>query len=124
MSTLAESCAHLASLVVPGAVLVIDEFDVGRLDERAAGWWLAQRLAAGSEDEHEPATLIAFMRDHVHPLDLLLDGLAPHYMLGAPVRGPYLHRWNLDPRLRDVEEHLIATGQLPATGARIVARRR
>lgn len=102
---------------------MIDEFDVGRLDERAARWWLSQRRATGAEEEHEPASLIAVMNDHVHPLRLVLESLAAHFVLGESVRGPYLHRWNLDPRLRDVEEHLIAIGQLPATGARIVGRR-
>jgi len=123
LEPLADSCAHLASLLLPGAVLVIDEFDVGRLDERAARWWLSQRRATGIDDDHEPATLIAFMTEHVHPLQLVLESLAPYFVLGEPVRGPYLHRWNLDPRLRDVEERLIAAGRLPATGARLVGRR-
>src|SRR4051812_10499249 len=43
---LSESCARLAELVRPGGVLVVDEFDVGRFDERAARWQMAQRAAA------------------------------------------------------------------------------
>ena len=42
----------------------------------------------------------------------------------APVPGPYLHRWNLETGLRDVEERLIAAGRLPALGARLVGERR
>jgi SAM-dependent methyltransferase len=121
---LEESCAHLATLVPAGGRLVVDELDVGRLDERAATWWLAQRRAAGKVDEQGPAELIAFMRHHVHALDSVLEALAPHFELGAPVPCPYLHRWNLDPGLREVEERLVARGALPAIGARVIATRR
>jgi SAM-dependent methyltransferase len=118
-----ESCAHLATLIRPGGRLIIDEFDVMALDERAADWWLGQRRAAGKDDEHDAESLVRFMRDHVHALDAVLESLAPHFAMGAPVPVPYLHRWNLEPGLRDDEEALIASGSLPATGARLVARR-
>ena len=120
---LGASCAHLATLIRPGGRLVIDEFDVMRIDERAADWWLGQRRAAGKADEHDAQSLIGFMREHVHPLSAVCEGLRPHFALGEPVPGPYLHRWNLEPGLRDEEERLIAAGSLPATGARLVARR-
>ena len=32
------SCRRLAELVRPGGTLVVDEFDVGRFDERSAAW--------------------------------------------------------------------------------------
>lgn len=118
------SCAHLATLLRPGGRLIIDEFDVARLDERAAGWWLEQRRAAGAEDAHDAAGLIAFMRHHVHALQAVRDALAPVFALGEPLPCPYLHRWNLEPGLRDAEERLIASGELPATGARLIGTRR
>ena len=121
---LAQSCAHLATLVRPGGLLVIDEFDVSRLDERAARWWLSQRRALGGEEERDEASLISFMQDHVHSLEAVVAALLPSFELGEPVHGPYLHRWNLEPALRSVEEQLIAAGRLPATGARLVAERR
>lgn len=121
---LGESCAHLASLVRPGGLLVIDEFDVTRLDERAAGWWLSQRRALGHEEEHDAASLIDAMRHHVHPLHAIVEALLPSFALGTPVPGPYMHRWNLEAGLRDVEERLIAAGRLPAMGARLVGERR
>ena len=64
------------------------------------------------------------MRGHIHPLDAVRDALAPHFALGEPVRGPYLHRWHLPPGLREAEERLIGSGRLPAYGARLVGIRR
>lgn len=121
---LAESCAHLATLVRPGGLLVVDEFDVARLDVRAARWWLGQRRALGAQEEHDEASLISFMCHHVHALEAVVGALLPSFELGEAVHGPYLHRWNLDPGLRVAEEQLIAAGRLPATGARLVGRRR
>ena len=117
---LAESCAHLAGLLVPGGTLVVDELDVGRYDERVTTWWLHQRRAAGHEDHHDAASILDGMRGHIHPLDAVREALAPHFALGEPVRGPYLHRWHLPPGLRETEERLIGEGRLPATGARMV----
>jgi SAM-dependent methyltransferase len=126
-----ESCRHLATLIRPGGVLVIDEFDVERFDERAARWWLGQRAAIAAEDghgadhhAHDPAGLVVEMRGHVHPLAAVRGALAEDFALGEPVRVPYLHRWYLGEGLRAAEEHLIAEGALPATGARLVGTRR
>jgi SAM-dependent methyltransferase len=118
------SCAHLATLIGPGGRLVIDEIDVARLDERATGWWLAQRRAAGIDSDHTPAEMVADMRRHIHELGAMRAALEPHFALGEPVPGPYLHRWALEPGLREAEERLIAAGRLPATGARLVGVRR
>jgi SAM-dependent methyltransferase len=121
---LAASFERLAEVVRPGGVLAIDEIDVARLDERATGWWLHQRRAAGHEDEHDPASLVKAMRGHIPPLETVCAALAPHFALGEPVRGPYLHRWHLPPGLRETEERLIGAGRLPAAGARLVGVRR
>jgi SAM-dependent methyltransferase len=121
---LADSCARLADLVEPGGVLAIDELDVRRYDERATAWWLHQRRAAGHDDDHTPESILEAMRGHVHALDDVIAALAPHFALGEPVRGPYLHRWHLPPGLRESEERLIGEGRLPATGARLVGIRR
>jgi len=121
---LAESCGHLAELLPVGAVLAIDELDVDRYDERVTAWWLHQRAAAGHDDHHDARSILEGMRGHIHPLDAVRAALAPYFELGEPVRGPYLHRWHLPPGLRDVEERLIGSGALPATGARLVGVRR
>jgi SAM-dependent methyltransferase len=112
------SCEKLAALVRPGGVLVVDEVDFERVDERAARWWLDRR----DDSTHTPED-IARAREHMHPLARVREALAPWFEVGEPVRGPYLHRWDLPPGLREVEEALIASRDLPATGARFVSRR-
>ncbi len=120
------SARHLAALLRPGAPLLVDEFDVSALDERAATWWLAQRRARGEpEHDHQPETpleLIANMREHVHALDDVRTALEPWFELGDQVPGTYLYRWKLDESLRGEEERLVAAGELPRTGVRFVAR--
>jgi 2-polyprenyl-3-methyl-5-hydroxy-6-metoxy-1,4-benzoquinol methylase len=112
------SFRRLAELVRPGGTLAFDEIDVDRLDERAARWWLAH-----SGHEAAPDELIAGMREH-HSLARLREELGEWFALGEPVRGAYMHRWNLPPGLREEEEQLIAAGELPAFGARLVGVRR
>jgi SAM-dependent methyltransferase len=121
---LRESCERLAALVRPGGRLVVDEFDMDRFDERAASWWIAQRTAIGKPPERGPSALVEHHREHLHGLARLREELAGGFALGEPVRGPYLHRWWVGEGLRRAEEQLIATGSLPATGARLVGIRR
>jgi SAM-dependent methyltransferase len=121
---LAASCARLAAAVRPGGALVVDEFDIERFDERAARWQTAQRSAAGIAHPEHGGSWSADLRAHMHPLTEIRAALAPAFAVGEPVRGAYLYRWDLDPALRPVEEALIASGALPATGARVVGRRR
>ena len=115
---LAESCERLAALVRPGGVLVVDEIDFERYDERAARWWLDH-----ADHDGDPAEMVAGVRGHMHTVARLREALAPWFATGEPVRGPYLYRWNLPPGLREAEVELIAAGALPATGARLVSRR-
>ena len=121
---LAESCARLGDLVRPGGILVIDEFDVGAFDERAGRWQRAQRAAAGIDHPDHAHDWGEELRHHMHPVAEIRAALAPAFALGEPVPGPYLYRWDLDPGLRTIEERLVAAGDLPATGARLVGVRR
>ncbi|CAN5899996.1 hypothetical protein BH23ACT8_BH23ACT8_06270 [soil metagenome] len=120
---LAESCRRLGELVRVGGTLVVDEFDVELFDERAAHWLLAHRQSAAHE-HREPADFAADLRDHIHPLRLVVEALSEWFRLGEPVRGPHLHRWELPPGLQAAEEQLIAAGRLPAIGVRLVGTRR
>jgi SAM-dependent methyltransferase len=119
-----ESCARLAEVMRPGGVLVLDEIDFGRFDERAAAWWLEQHGGASNGHGHSPAEIVAHHRDHCHLLTRLQAALDEWFELTAPVRGPYLYRWDLGPELRATEVELIARGELAATGARMVGRRK
>jgi SAM-dependent methyltransferase len=114
------SCRRLGELVRPGGVLVLAEFDVERVDERAAGWW----IEASGNDDHTPAEVVAELRRHCHPIPRLQAALEPWFALEPPARAPYLYRWARRPELRGTEERLIAAGELAATGVRIVGRRR
>src|SRR4051794_32096171 len=118
---LEESCRRLGDLVAPGGLLVVDEFDVGRFDETAAAWWIAEGRAIGCERPHDAAELAAALREHLHPLSAVAAALATRFVVGEPVRGAYMYRWDLGPELREAEERLIAAGRLPAVGARLVA---
>jgi SAM-dependent methyltransferase len=113
------SVRRLAELVRPGGKLVVDEIDVERLDERAVGWWQGH-----SGHEGDPTEIVGELRGHLHSLELLRATLIDSFAHGEPVRGPYLYRWNLPPGLREPEERLIASGELPAVGARLVGLRR
>jgi len=120
---LEQSIGRLAELVRPGAVLVVDEFDVAAFDERAAGWWLQQRHALGGEEKTGAEELVGEHRAHLHPLERIVAALTPHFRLGTPIYGSYLYRWNLDESLRDEEQAAIARAEIPAVGARLIARR-
>jgi len=121
---LEESCRRLGELVEPGGTLVIDEFDAGAFDVGAAAWWLEQRAGIGEPQPQTAEELVADHREHLHPLTQILEALEPYFELGPPLRGAWLHRWNLGDSLRAVEEDAIARGQLSAVGARLVGRRR
>lgn len=124
LEPLEPSCRRLAEVVRPGGTLVVDEIDVGRVDERAARWLLEQWRAIGRDPGKEPHELVEGMRAHLHSLEAMADALEPWFELGPVTRGSYLYRWHLEPGLRPVEESLVADGGLPAVGVRLVATRR
>ena len=119
-----ESCHRLGELVGPRGALVIDEFDVAAFDVGAAEWWLEQRRALGEPQQKTAGELVDEHLHHLHPLEHVIAALEPHFELGPPVRGAWLHRWNLGDSLRAIEVEAIARGDLRATGARLVGHRR
>jgi SAM-dependent methyltransferase len=119
-----ESCRRLAELVEPGGALVVDEFDVAAFDLEAAAWWLEQRRALGEPQEKTAEELVEEHLHHLHPLERIIAALEPHFELGPPVRGAWLHNWKLGDSFRALEVEAIARGDLSATGARLVGRRR
>jgi SAM-dependent methyltransferase len=121
---LGPSLRRLVEALTPGAPLVIDEMDVAAFDRRAAEWWLARQAARGTPSPRTAEELVDEHRAHLHPLAAILDELRGSFTFGTPLRGPWLYRWDLGPELRAEEERLIASGELPAMGARLVALRR
>lgn len=121
---LEESLSHLAALLRPGGVLLVDEFDVAAFDERAAGWWLQQRQALGAAEPAAAEALVGEHRAHLHPLERIVAGLEPHFHVSTALYGAYLYRWDLDESFRPREEEAIARAEIPAVGARLLARRR
>ena len=117
---LGRSLRRLSEVLRHGARLVVDEFDVEALDERAA------RLVA------RPARQRQGRRPTTSPRcasTCTRSGRSARssrawFDVGEPVPGAYLYRWPLDPELRDEEERLIAAGELPAVGRRFIAIRR
>ena len=118
------SLSRLAETLAPGAVLVVDEFDVGALDVRAAEWWLSRRGTAEGAGRKSAEDVVAEHRAHLHPLERIVAALEADFRVESPRSGPYLYRWGLDPAFRSEEEDAIARGEIPATGARLLARRR
>jgi SAM-dependent methyltransferase len=124
VNPLEASCERLAEVMRPGATLLVDEFDVARFDLRAAGWWLDQRHTLGGSEDASAGEVVEEHRAELHPLERIIEQLRHSFEVGLPVRGAYLYRWDLDESLRPLEEDLIANGELPAVGARFLARRR
>ena len=118
------SCRRLAEVVRPGGTLVVDEFDVGLMDEAAARWLLDRWRETGQPRDRDPADMVAELRAHLHPLGTLRDELGEWFELGPVVRASYLYRWYLGEEFRDGEEELIAAGSLPELGARFTGTRR
>jgi len=118
------SLARLAELLEPGGRLVVDEFDVAAFDERAAAWWLWRRQALGAEEHASAEELVREHRAHLHPLERIVAALELRFDVGIPLYGAYLYRWDLDESVRRDEEGAIARAEIPAVGARLLARRR
>jgi SAM-dependent methyltransferase len=116
---LGDSLRKLSEVLRHGARLVVDEFDVDALDERASSWWLGQ-----SGHDKDPKDHVAEMREHLYAVGRIREELAAWFDLGEPVPGAYFYRWPDRPELRGEEERLIAAGELPAVGRRFIAIRR
>jgi hypothetical protein len=86
----------------------------------------ARRRAQGPSHDHgaSAAEIVDNHRDHLHPSHRVVEALDPWFALGDVERLPYLYRWELGPDVRPLEADAIASAEIAATGARVIARRR
>jgi SAM-dependent methyltransferase len=124
---------RLAEALVPGGLLLVDEFDRAQLDLATTSWWWRQRqaLAAvglGAEPEQTTA-----QDHHAAVLDDLADistwdavrhVLATRFDEASAQRVEYLYRYETHPALRPLERAMIEHGAIKPTGVRWVARAR
>ncbi len=68
---LGHSLRRLSEVLRHGARLVVDEFDVDLLDERASAWWLGQ-----NGHDKKPADHVAEMREHLYSVGQIREELA------------------------------------------------
>jgi SAM-dependent methyltransferase len=130
---LALAVERLADAIVPGGLLLVDEFDRERLDPPTTAWWWRQRQAlaaagAGPEAEHSTAH-----QDHTAVLDNLADidtwatvraALAARFEERSVERVEYLYRYETHLALQPLERAMIELGAISPTGVRYVGRAR
>jgi SAM-dependent methyltransferase len=147
---LAAAVARAHELLVPGGIVVAEEFDLAAPDAATAAWYYeVQELAAAAGVFHadhvhgSPADdpLARWRDEHAHDPPLaagasMVAALGHRFDVLVSQRGPYLYRYlcgGLEASARGaavaawvlaVERRKIAAGTLRPTGLRVVARRR
>ncbi len=101
--------------LVPGARLVLFEFDVDGLDRSAEAWL---------DDAGLPGPLAETERDEVIPLAEIVAALQPRFQALAREPAPYLAREAGQGELAGAEAAAIASGALRPCGARLAYERR
>jgi SAM-dependent methyltransferase len=111
---LGEAVEAIARALAPGGRLVVFEFAIEAVDERALGWCAANQLRTPTHPGSAP---------EVAPLALVRDALATSFAELAFERAPYLARELGAPALELAELEEIETGRLDAAGARLAYER-
>jgi SAM-dependent methyltransferase len=105
--------------LAPGARVVVLEWAVERLDDSV--WeWLAQH---GLEEHSHGDGHASRVPPHVIPLTEVMAAMGERFALLFEERGTFLARERGRDDLHAVEEAAIASGELPALGARLVYER-
>jgi SAM-dependent methyltransferase len=123
--------AKIADLLVPGGLLLVDEFAWDLLDEPTVEWlWEQQRSAAAAAGAEAPATP-AELRDDweaehvgVHGHAALRGGLDAHFEQVVIEPTPYFHRHLGGADAAVLEQALIDAGTVAALGFRYAGRPR
>jgi SAM-dependent methyltransferase len=111
---LGEAVEAIARALAPGGRLVVYEFAIEAVDERALGWCAANRLRTPTHPGSAP---------EVAPLGRVRDALRASFAELAFERSPYLARELGEPGLEHAELEAIENGQLEAAGARLAYER-
>jgi SAM-dependent methyltransferase len=146
VSPLAKAVERAWRLVVPGGLLVVDDFDHVAPDEPTARWYYEVQELLASAGLVDPGRIHGFMStphlerwraEHAHEGAPLHAGRAMtreierRFGQVTVKRGPYLYRYivaglsdgAVAHHVKDVEERRIADGSLRPVGLRVVARR-
>jgi len=130
---LAAGVDRIHELLLPGGVLVLEEFASERFAGATARWYYHQRLALaalGRDDSPPRGSFDAWLADwqaghsDIHPWRDVRRELDARFEASRFEWMPYLYDYRLDDALEPLERALISTGALDANGVRYVAERR
>jgi SAM-dependent methyltransferase len=118
---------RIEALLVPGGVLVVNDFAKERFDRPTATWYLERRQAAAAACGHAaPASLDECMRewedDHagLHGYEAMRAALDARFRERFFAWVPYLHHELGEAAPEGVEQELIDAGMIRAIGFRYV----
>jgi SAM-dependent methyltransferase len=127
VESLATALDRIAGLLAPGGVLVVNDFAKERLDGPTASWYLDRRSAlAAAGGAPAPDSLDVCLRewedDHadLHAYQAMRDALDARFRERYFTWVPYLHHELGLVATEAVEQALIDTGAIRATGFRYV----
>ena len=123
----------IASVLEPGGLLVLNEWDRDRLRDTTARWYFQQRQALRAVGrEHadiEPTfeewwTAWLDRHDEIHPYAVMRPELDRRFLERLSEWVPYLYGYRLAGELEPLERALIDSGEIEAVGFRYVGERR
>jgi SAM-dependent methyltransferase len=122
---------RIVALLSPGGLLLVDEFAPDRLDDDTMDWWYGQRRAvAAARGKGAPESLEVFrekqtrQQEEHHGYDAMRPAIDARFDERSFSWEPYLYRELSGVSTRALEETLIKTGAIQATGYRYAGIRR
>jgi hypothetical protein len=112
----------LDGLAALAPLLVLDEFAWNHVDEATERWYESRRrelVAAGAEPKGPPSLeLWRWEHPGLHPYETLRAEVDARYSERHFEWRPYFYRWLADPDTEELEERLIAAGEIRPIGYR------
>jgi SAM-dependent methyltransferase len=122
VADLALSVERLADAIVPGGLLLVDEFDRERLDRPTTAWLRHQRhalVAVGIGHEHAAGEEDHGL-DHIFTWEAVRHALDARFDERSCERVEYLYRYETHLALQPLERAMIDLGAIAPTGVRYV----